>query len=76
MNEPTRQDERLQRVEESMLFTQHGQDHLAEHVRELHKLIERLDARVSQLEELTRRADDATGGGGEDDVGDVNDGRR
>jgi hypothetical protein len=76
MNEPTRQDERLQRVEEAMLFTQHGQDQLAEHVRELNKLIGRLDARVSQLEELTRRADQAMGESGDGEAGDVNDGRR
>lgn len=76
MNESTRQDERLQRMEEAMLFTQHGQDQLAELVHDLHKVIERLEKRVAQLEELTRRADQAMGESTDGEQGDLNDGRR
>lgn len=76
MNEPTRQNERLQQLEEAMLFAQHGQDQLAENVRELGKLIERLDKRLSQLEELTRRTDAMTREAGDGEAGDLNDGRR
>ncbi|GDX97881.1 hypothetical protein LBMAG48_02850 [Phycisphaerae bacterium] len=62
MNEPTRQpgDDRLQRMEEAMLFTQHGQDQLAEHVRELGKMLDRLDQRLARIEELSMKLDEAT----------------
>lgn len=62
MNEPTRQpgDDRLQRMEEAMLFTQHGQDQLAEHVRELGKMLDRLDHRLARIEELSMKLDEAT----------------
>lgn len=56
---------RLQRVEEAMLFTQHGQDQLAQHVLELGRMLERLDQRLARMEELSRRLDDATRGGSE-----------
>lgn len=61
MNEPTRQpgDDRLQRMEEAMLFTQHGQDQLAEHVRELGKMLDRLDQRLARIEELSMKLDEA-----------------
>ena len=60
MNEPTRQpgDDRLQRMEEAMLFTQHGQDQLAEHVRELGKMLDRLDQRLARIEELSMKLDE------------------
>ena len=62
MNEPTRQpgDDRLQRMEEAMLFTQHGQDQLAEHVRDLGKMLDRLDQRLARIEELSMKLDEAT----------------
>ncbi|HLP83582.1 MAG TPA: hypothetical protein VK157_04470 [Phycisphaerales bacterium] len=56
---------RLQRVEEAMLFTQHGQDQLAQHVLELGRMLARLDQRLARMEELSRRLDDATRGGSE-----------
>lgn len=58
-----------------MLFTQHGQDQLAEHVRELGRLLERLDARLARLEDVTRRVDEATREAPDGEAGDLNDGR-
>ena len=62
MNEPTRQpgDDRLQRMDEAMLFTQHGQDQLAEHVRDLGKMLDRLDQRLARIEELSIKLDETT----------------
>jgi methyl-accepting chemotaxis protein len=85
MSEPTRQHgERLQNIEEAVLFAQHGQDELAEHVRELGRMIERLNARVGRLEDLSRRLDatpaaapsEAGDEAPREEPGDLNDGRR